>query len=85
MSKLKVKNRLMVAMFVFSVAELFVVVFLIFVFPEAVFLVALPSPSRQLHKKIHTERHNISGLPEKYTKIVINKYFTKIGSNLYFL
>ena len=69
MSKVKVKNRFLVAMFVFSVAELIVVVFLIFVFPEVVFLFALPFPSQQLHKKIHTEQHSISGLPENTKNI----------------
>lgn len=83
---MKVKNRFLVAMFVFSVAELIVVVFLIFFFPEVVFHVALPFPSQQLHKKIHTEQHSISGLPENTKNInKINKSTTKVDKNLYFL
>jgi uncharacterized protein (UPF0305 family) len=56
-SKVKVKNRFLVAMFVFSVAELIVVVFLIFVFPEVVFLFALPFPEPTMIAK--SKRGNV--------------------------
>ena len=69
-------------MFVFSVAELDVAVFLtVPVYPVVAFPAVLVSPFLQLHRKIHTVLHNRSGLPEKAKAIsskicLAAKFFT---------